>query len=60
MSLYGNILQANFFDLKNSINCQINGDLEPLKGFGINFLGPYHPLIYLYISLIMIKQGGDH
>jgi hypothetical protein len=26
-----------FFDLKNSINRQINGDLEPLKGFGINF-----------------------
>jgi hypothetical protein len=39
MSLYGNILQANVFDLKNSKNCQINGDLEPLKGFGINFLG---------------------
>ena len=58
MSLYGDILQVNFFDLKNSINRQINGDLEPLKGFGINFFG--HPLIYLYISLIMIKQGGDH
>jgi hypothetical protein len=58
MPLYGDILQANFFDLKNSINRQINGDLEPLKGFGINFLGSYHPLIYLYISLIMIKQGG--
>ncbi len=25
MSLYGDILQANFFDLKNSKNCQING-----------------------------------
>jgi hypothetical protein len=60
MPLYGDILQANFFDLKNSINRQINGDLEPLKGFGINFFGSYHPLIYLYISLIMIKQGGDH
>jgi hypothetical protein len=60
MSLYGNILQANFFDLKNSKNRQINGDLEPLKGFGINFFGSYHPLIYLFISLIMIKQGGDH
>jgi len=60
MPLYGDILQANFFDLKNSINCQINGDLEPLKGFGINFFGSYHSLIYLYISLIMIKQGGDH
>jgi hypothetical protein len=39
MPLYGDILQANFFDQKNSINHQINGDLEPLKGFGINFLG---------------------
>ncbi len=39
MSLYGDILQANFFDLKNSKNRQINGDLEPLKGFEINFLG---------------------
>ncbi len=60
MSLYGNILQANFFDLKNSKNRQINGDLEPQKGFGINFFGSYHPLIYLFISLLMIKQGGDH
>ncbi len=60
MPLYGDIWQANFFDLKNSINRQINGDLEPLKVFGINFFGSYHPLIYLYISLIMIKQGGDH
>jgi hypothetical protein len=39
MPLYGDILQANFFDLKNSINRQIFGNLEPLKGFGINFLG---------------------
>jgi hypothetical protein len=39
MPLYSDILWANFFDLKNSINRQINGDLEPLKGFGINFLG---------------------
>jgi hypothetical protein len=60
MSLYGDILQGNFCDLKNSINRQINGDLEPLKGFAINFFGSYHPLLYLYISLIMIKQGGDH
>jgi hypothetical protein len=60
MLLYGDILQANFFDLKKSINHQINGDLEPLKGFGIIFFGSYHPLIYLYISLIMIKQEGDH
>jgi hypothetical protein len=50
MPLYGNILQANFFDLKNSINRRINGNLDPLKGFGINFLGSYHPLIYLKIS----------
>jgi len=47
MSLYGDILQANFFDLKNSKNRQINGDLEPLKSFGINSFGSYHPLIYL-------------
>ncbi len=50
MSLYGDILRANFFDLKNSINRQINGDLEPLTGFGINFWGSYRPLIYLKIS----------
>jgi hypothetical protein len=49
MPLYGDNLWANFFDLKNSINRQINGDLE-LKGFGINFFGSYHPLIYLKIS----------
>jgi hypothetical protein len=60
MPLYGDILQANFFDLKNSINRQMNGNLEPLKGFGSNFFGSYHPLIYLYISLIMIKLGRDH
>jgi hypothetical protein len=50
MLLHGNILQANYFDLKNSINRQINGNLEPLKGYGINFLGSYYPLIYLNIS----------
>ncbi len=55
MPLYGDILQANFFDLKNYINRQINGDLEPLKSFGIKFFGSYHLLIYLYISLIMIN-----
>jgi hypothetical protein len=60
MPFYGNILRANFFDLKNSINCQINGDLEPLKSFGNNFFGSYHPLIYLNISQKIIKQGGDH
>ncbi len=60
MPLYGDILQVNFFDLKNSINRQVIGDLEPLKGLGINFFGSYQPLIYLYISLIMIKQGGEH
>jgi hypothetical protein len=37
MPLYGDILRANFFDLKNSKNRQINGDLEPLKDFEINF-----------------------
>jgi hypothetical protein len=52
MSLYGNILQANFFDLKNSINCQINGNLEPLKGFGINFLGHISPSnIFIHICI---------
>jgi hypothetical protein len=58
MPLYGDILQANFFDLKNSINRQISCDLEPLKGFGIIFwvISPSD----VYISLIMIKQGGDH
>jgi hypothetical protein len=60
MPLYGDILRANFFDLKNSKNRQINSDLEPLKGFGIKFLGSYHPLIYLNISKKMIKQRGDH
>jgi hypothetical protein len=50
MPLYSDILRAKFFDLKNSINCQINDNLEPLKDFGINFLGSYHPLIYLKIS----------
>jgi hypothetical protein len=39
MALYGDILRANFFYFKNSINSQINGDLEPLKGFEINFWG---------------------
>jgi hypothetical protein len=39
MALFVNILPANFLDLKNLINCRINGDLEPLKGFGSNFLG---------------------
>ena len=38
MPLNVDVLRANFFDLKNSINRLINGDLEPLKGFGINFL----------------------
>ena len=46
MPLYGDILRANFFDLKNSINRQINGDLEPLKGFGINFFG-HITLLYI-------------
>jgi hypothetical protein len=50
MPLSGVILRANYFDLKNSINRQINGNLEALKGFEINFFGSYHPLIYLDIS----------
>jgi hypothetical protein len=50
MPLYGDILQANFFDLKNSIDCQINGDLEPLKGFGINFFWVRSPsIIFIHI-----------
>ncbi len=47
MPFYGDIFRANFFDLKNSINRQNNGDLEPLKGFGNNFFRSSHPLIYL-------------
>jgi hypothetical protein len=50
MPFYGDIFRATFFDFKNSINHQNNGDLEPLKGFGINFLGSNHPLIYLNLS----------
>jgi hypothetical protein len=50
MPLYGDILQANFFDLKNSINRQINGDLEPLKGFAINFFWVISPSdIFIHI-----------
>ncbi len=48
MPLYGDILRATFFDLKKSINRQINSDLEPLKGFWINFLG--------HITLWYIKK----
>jgi len=43
MSFHGDIFRANFFDLKNSINRQNNGDLEPLKGFGINFFSVKSP-----------------
>jgi hypothetical protein len=50
MAFYGDILRANFFDLKNSKNCQNNSDLEPLKGFGINFVWSNHPLIYFNLS----------
>ncbi len=60
MSFHGDIFWANFFDLKNSINRQNNCDLEPLKGFGINFFRSNHPLIYLNLSQKIIKQGGDH
>jgi hypothetical protein len=62
MPLYGDILQANFIDLSNSISRQINGDLEPLKGFGINFflvISPSDKFIHT-ISWIMIKQEEDH
>ncbi len=34
MPFYGDIFQANFYDLKNSKNRQNNGDLEPVKDFG--------------------------
>ncbi len=50
MHFFGNILRENFFDLKNSINRQKTGDLEPLKGFEINFFWSNHPLIYLNLS----------
>jgi hypothetical protein len=50
MHFYGDIFWANFFDLKNSIIRQNNGDLEPLKGFGINFFWSNHPLKYLNLS----------
>jgi hypothetical protein len=47
---YGDILRANFFDLKNSKNRQNNGNLEPLKDFGTNFFRSNCPLIYLNLS----------
>ncbi len=31
MPIYGDMLRADFFDLKNSINRQINGDLSLSK-----------------------------
>ncbi len=43
MPFYGDIFQKNFFDLKNSKNRQNNGDLEPLKDFGINFFSVKSP-----------------
>jgi hypothetical protein len=51
MPFYGGMLQANLFDLKNSINRQINGDLEPLNGFGINFLG-HITLYYIFTHIL--------
>ncbi len=47
---YGDTFRASFFDLKNSIICQNNGDLDPLKGFDINFFRSNHPLIFLNLS----------
>jgi hypothetical protein len=38
MPLYSDILQANFFDLKNSINCQSNADLETRRFWNQYFL----------------------
>jgi hypothetical protein len=50
MPLYGDILQANFFVLKNSKNRQINGNLEPLKGFWNQFFGVISPSnIFIHI-----------
>jgi hypothetical protein len=43
MPLYSDILPANIFDLKYSINRRINGDLEPLKGFVIIFFWVISP-----------------
>ncbi len=50
MPFYGDIFRANFFDLKNLKNHHNNGDLEPLKDFGINFFRSNRPLIYLNLS----------
>ncbi len=50
MPFYGDILQVNFYDLKNSKNRQNNGDLEPLKDFGTNFFRSDRPLKYLNLS----------
>ncbi len=50
MPFFDDIFRANFFDIKNSIIRQNNGDLEPLKGFGINLFQSDHPLIYLNLS----------
>jgi hypothetical protein len=41
MPLYGDILWANFLDLKSSINRQINGNLEPLKVLESIFWGHF-------------------
>jgi hypothetical protein len=59
MPLYGDILQAIFFYLKNSINRQINGDLEPLKGFGINFLLGHITLYYIYTYSWKLLNKGE-
>jgi hypothetical protein len=52
MPLYGDILWANFLDLKNSINRQINGNLDLSKVLESIFLGLILPsgMIYLNIS----------
>ncbi len=46
MPLSGDILRANFFDLKNSINRQINSDLDLLKVLESIFLG-HITLLYI-------------
>jgi hypothetical protein len=45
---------GEFFDLKNLINRQSNGDLEPLKGFGIiTFLTVTVLFLFTFFNLIL-------
>ncbi len=56
MSLYGDILQANFFDLKNSINRPISGNLEPLKDLESIFLDHITKCVYS-VWVAVLKRG---